>query len=265
MNPSKFPSPLSPLPPLSLDVAILEFRTERAWSAYDLGHALNALDSIYSTFVLARHLAVLGNRRLQQSAEQLSQYWETLEREGPDLDMFAHEWHRLFRRYGPAAASLVFPFGPHPGQPTEQMGHYLPAAEVDYYLNHPSEYLPPTHELRIKEIAIASPGGFTLQGLGEPLRELRELVKDLCYRNRQERQKGDLEILKQKIDILSHYSLNPPHVQVLAESAISDAEEVADFVEEGQLLLEHSERGPTQASNEPRQPRRKRKPHAGKQ
>jgi len=257
MTPSKFPTPLAPF---SLEVESLGFRTEDNWTAYDLGRALSALDSIYSTFVLTRHLSVLSSQRLQQSASQLERSLQILEREGPHLDMLAHEWHRLLRRHGPEAASLLFPFGSFRGQGADQMAQNLPPAEVEYYLSNPSEYLPSTHELRIKKIAIASPGGFSLEGLGEPLRELREFIKDLCYRNRQERHKGDLEILKQKLEIVAQHNLTPVNVQVLASSAISDAEEIADFIHSGQLMLEDSDSTSSETTSERRKPKRKRKP-----
>jgi hypothetical protein len=96
--------------------------------------------------------------------------------------------------------------------------------------------------LRVKKIEIASPGGFTLEGMGEPLRELRELIKDLCYRNRQEREKGDLEILKQKIEIIGDRNLSIQQVQVLAMSAVSDAEEVGRLINDGHLLIEGEDR-----------------------
>jgi hypothetical protein len=52
----------------------------------------------------------------------------------------------------------------------------------------------PGYVLRVRSISINSPGPISLQGLGEPIKELRELIKDLAFRNRQERQRGDLEI-----------------------------------------------------------------------
>lgn len=52
----------------------------------------------------------------------------------------------------------------------------------------------PASTLRVAGIRISSPGPISLQGLGEPLRELREFVKDLWYRNRQEKARGDLEL-----------------------------------------------------------------------
>lgn len=47
---------------------------------------------------------------------------------------------------------------------------------------------------RIARIQMSSPGIFSFKGLGEPLRQLREFIKDLSYRNAQERQLGELEI-----------------------------------------------------------------------
>jgi hypothetical protein len=106
--------------------------------------------------------------------------------------------------------------------------------------------MPASHELRIKRIEIASPGGFTLAGLGEPIREVREFIKDIWYRNRQEREKGDLEILKQKLELVGQGNLPPQQVQVLAMSTIEDAEEVGRLIEGGQLQLEGQDIGASQ-------------------
>lgn len=256
MDPSKFTRKLSPF---SSEVETLEFRTEESWTAHDLGRALTALDSVYSSFVLTRHLGVLANLRLQQSEEQMGRYWEMLEREGPHLDMLFHEWHRIIRRYGPGAASMMFPFGSMGGQTADRLAQVLPSSEIEYYVSNPSEYLPPTHELKIKKIAIASPGGFSLEGLGEPLRELREFIKDLCYRNRQEREKGDLEILKQKLDIVAQGNLSPIQIQIIAQAALPDVEEVSEIISDGQLFLADSNGPKPECSNDDRKSKRRRK------
>ena len=41
----------------------------------------------------------------------------------------------------------------------------------------------------------------TLQGLGEPLLQLRELIKDMWYRNSQERRLGDLAVTEKRIEL----------------------------------------------------------------
>ena len=109
--------------------------------------------------------------------------------------------------------------------------------ELDYYLAHPSEYMPPSHELIVDKIEMASPGGFNLRGLGEPLRELRELIKDVWYRNRQERQRGELEIIQQRMNLLTQGNLAAPPVQVLAVVVSGDMQELGKLIEDGKLLL----------------------------
>jgi len=260
MNPSKFTPVLAPF---SDEVSILEFRTAESWTAYDLGRALSALDSVYSSFVLVRHLGVLANRRLQQSEEQLGRFWTNMEREGPDFKMLMHEWHQILRQYGLEAASMMFPFGTQGVQAGDRLSQVLPSSEVEYYVNNPSEYLPPTHELKIKKIAIASPGGFSLEGLGEPLREVRELIKDLCYRNRQEREKGDLEILKQKLELVAQNNLNPVQIQLIAQAVLSEVEEVREVISDGHLFLDDSNGPMSESNSKDRKPMRRRK-RAGK-
>lgn len=256
MNPSKVPTEI---PPFSDERDAIIFRTQVTWTAYNLGSALTSLDSIYSTFLLVRHLAIEANRRFQRAAEQLDRYWMILEQEGPHLDMLAHEWRHLLRRYGPGAASLVFPFGPFTGAASEQLAASFAESEIEYCLRHPSEYMQSSQELRVKKMEIASPGGFTLEGLGEPLRELRELIKDLCYRNRQEREKGDLEILKQKIEIIGHGTLSTQQVHVLAMSSVADVKEVGQLLNESDLMLEGEHCQTASKPDFAKKPRRRRR------
>lgn len=238
-NPSEF---LPPLSPFSAEFNTLDFRTDVSWSAYDLGVAMKSFDSIYSTVLLARHLAVMENERLRRSAEERSRYWELLESEGPHFEMFFREWLRFARRYG-AGSTALFPFGPSsPGSFAEPVSLRLTTSEMDYYVSNPSEYIPATHELRIDKIEIASPGGFSLKGLGEAIHQIRELIKDLWYRNNQERKRGELEILKRKLDIAAKSSLHPQQVQVLAVSVVREVQDVGRLIQNGQLLLADEER-----------------------
>ena len=49
--------------------------------------------------------------------------------------------------------------------------------------------------LHVHKIHIASPGGFSFKGIGEIIEEIRELIRDVWYRNRQQRVSGDLDLL----------------------------------------------------------------------
>lgn len=249
-----------PLAPFSNEPSVLEFKTEHAWAASDLGRVFSALGSVYASFVLARHLAVIANQRLRRSEQQLARNWEILEQEEPHLEMFFHEWRRILRRYGPIAAQLLSPPGPGQAQAVDLPNRLLPSAEVDYYVSNRGEYLSSKEELNIKRIVITSPGGFSLEGLGEPIRELREFIKDMRYRNRQEREKGDLEILKQKLDIISQYSLSPIHTQIIASSTIADVAKVAQVLRDGHLQLEDSESPASEKKSGAKKAKKKQKP-----
>jgi hypothetical protein len=147
-----------------------------------------------------------------------------------------------------------------PGSATEHGLNDVQKSEIDFCLQNPEEYIAASSVLQIQKIEIASPGGFTLAGLGEPLREIRELIKDLCYRNRQEREKGDLDILKRKIELVGSRNLSPKQVQVLSMSVIEDTKEVAQLIKEGHLLLEGEKSDSTKIPAQPKKRRRKKPP-----
>lgn len=52
----------------------------------------------------------------------------------------------------------------------------------------------PRDRLQIKRVAISSPGLISFEGLGEAINAFREFVKDLSYRNKQEREMGELRL-----------------------------------------------------------------------
>jgi len=64
-------------------------------------------------------------------------------------------------------------------------------------------------------MATTPPFGASLRGLGEPVKEFRELLKDISYRNRQEKERGDLEILKEWVALLRQLGVSPEQVLVL--------------------------------------------------
>jgi len=73
--------------------------------------------------------------------------------------------------------------------------------------------------LQLRRAEIASPGGFNFEGLGALVEQFRELIRDLWYRNRQERAKGDLEIIRQFLELRrDHPDINVPPPRYLQRS-----------------------------------------------
>jgi hypothetical protein len=156
----------------------------------------------------------------------------------------------------------MFPFGPIPGPAAESSPQSL-ALEIDYYQSRPDEFMPPAHELVVDNIQMASPGGFSLRGLGEPLREIREFIKDLWYRNRQERERGELDILKEKLALITQNNLAPAQIQILAVTIADGNQNLKALLESGKLVLEGEEPKRLEKPKSTRQRKPRRKPPAG--
>jgi len=46
---------------------------------------------------------------------------------------------------------------------------------------------------------------FALISAGKLIPEIRELIKDLCYRNRQERERGEIELLHLRLTVADKF------------------------------------------------------------
>jgi len=114
-------------------------------------------------------------------------------------------------------------------------------AELEHLLEHDDQFVRAGSELSVHRIEIASPGGFSFAGLGEPIAQLRELIKDLWYRNRQESERGELEILKQTIALFSQDTLNPEEIVLVAIKLSDNQEAIGALIGSGRLVLEGQE------------------------
>ena len=52
---------------------------------------------------------------------------------------------------------------------------------------------------------MASPGGFSFEGIGDIIKEFREFIKDIWYRNEKERRYGQLEVIDKYLTIQNKY------------------------------------------------------------
>lgn len=79
----------------------------------------------------------------------------------------------------------------------------------------------PEAPLSVLRIQMNSPGNITLVGLGEPIKQLREFIKDLWFQNHQEKQRGQLELLRQYLGLEREFGPLPPAaVDILAPKAL---------------------------------------------
>jgi len=186
---------------------VLCFRTAGDWTGDDVIKLVSSVNQMYDVFYSYRVVANILR-------EQENEYLRSLERseyifhkylDHPMYEEFYHIWRRMlkdWRKYGRKAPFLM------PGFPFQLA---IPTTETN--IPAPSEiyeerdlYQSEKDKLIIDRIHIASPGGFSFTGIGEIIQQLRELIKDLWFRNNQEKTKGDLEIIEKYLKLQREYS-----------------------------------------------------------
>ncbi len=155
--------------------ATISFATDGPWSVRELRDTLDTLEAMYGVFLVFESLPpvqdagfmelVVPSFELAEATAFLTLGWQSRWLSDPGL--LGHVQWRMITDARPRFLDLL------------RAGVYKRA---------------PSGALVVKRIQIASPGGISLQGLGEPIRELRELIKDFWYRNRQERAMGDIAL-----------------------------------------------------------------------
>ena len=185
----------------SNEQTFMTFRTNGDWSAKDVMTLVSSISTIYDIFLTFQ---------VQQKYE--SRYLETLER---NLKYQRHLIdHPFYRDLLMTLREMIQDWrkGRLPYPPTQIIPFLAPlnlqSSKVDYQQSTPTEiykyislYVSESDRLQVRKIHIASPGGFSFKGIGEIVKEIRELIKDLWYRNNQERKKGQLEIIEQYLCI----------------------------------------------------------------
>ena len=186
---------------------IVCFATSGEWSATDVVSLAEAVNGIYDVISSYRIISRLRS-------EQEKAFLRNLERQEHLMHKYMdhpihYEWYRLWRdmlrdwrKYGrkfPLPYSI--PLSPFPFQlPEPQLPNPIEVLQdIELYRGE-------RDALQIDRIHIASPGGFSFTGIGEIIQQLRELLKDLWYRNNQEKTKGELEIIEKYLKLQSEYA-----------------------------------------------------------
>ncbi|MGH2506739.1 MAG: hypothetical protein ACRDHZ_04900 [Ktedonobacteraceae bacterium] len=174
------------------------FLTQGSWTVQDLELLAVSVSQIYD----ARLATFLWTKRFLDDVEtrrlRLEKAFRSMEKRMPGP--FFHEWYEVWLElmkkgeYPALPFNAPFPLSMQSGFPT--------AIQVYESLDLYSEGKDRCIILRAR---MSSPGGFSFTGLGEIVKELREFIKDVWYRNSQEKRKGEIEIEKSKLDLVEKY------------------------------------------------------------
>ncbi|MCL2443318.1 MAG: hypothetical protein FWD13_07615 [Treponema sp.] len=91
-----------------------------------------------------------------------------------------------------------------------------------------------TESLIIKRIHMESPGDIVLEG-GSFLKEVREFIKDMLFRNKQEKEIGELNILEKKLQILTEYGFPNKEVEEVKLYTYKNRRNINSFINKGLL------------------------------
>jgi len=178
--------------------ASLSFSTEGVWSAADVLTLVGSTAAVFDAFLAT----TIVRRREEQYFEILDL---TMRRAYEYMDHpIYHELYHLWREYFdmcrkeerllPLTPPFPFPYPMSQVRPEETISSYQVFQEIDSFARDEDR-------LQVRRINVASPGEFSFSGSGEIVREIRELIKDIWYRNKQERVRGELEIIEKYLSI----------------------------------------------------------------
>lgn len=181
--------------------SFMGFRSSLVWSAGDVVSLFTSVSGLYNTF-LALHI-----RDEQESfyREAMDRYWREYvmlyERyiEGPLDKELLFMYRRLLRdwmkrgfKYPPP---VPLPFGfPTTGILPQALSAWEIYESID-------QYAVESDMLQVDRIRMSSPSGFSFKGLDGVAKEFREFVKDIWYRNKQEKAQGRLRLIEQYLNM----------------------------------------------------------------
>ena len=172
------------------DVARVSFDTDGKWTARDVVTLVSAVSEIYD----ARLAAEIRGQLEMEYVESLRRLF----RRSPSMEMLFED---LYHEWKTGSGSLhrhllTFPLAPLPVQ--------LPEPSAIFSTLH--HYVDRGEALQIDRIRIESPGSVSFAGIADIVGQLREFLKDILFRNRQERQMGEIKLLERFLRLQAEYS-----------------------------------------------------------
>ncbi|MBI5186545.1 MAG: hypothetical protein HZA01_12585 [Nitrospinae bacterium] len=169
---------------------LINFRTQGDWGASDVLTLVSSAAKIYDAFLAVE----IQRRREEENFEAMERSMKRMHKymDHPMSRDFYHIWRDYIQMW--REEKIMLPYPPPLPFPFAHDIAEKPSMAFDIYLDIES-YTSDENRLRVRRIHIASPGDFSFSGIGEIIREIRELIKDIWFRNKQDKIKGELDII----------------------------------------------------------------------
>jgi len=180
---------------------VITLLTNDDWTVNDLQALTRSVALIYdsrlATFIWKeRQLADLQERKksLKKSLEKFKRHWH-----GPGPYEWYEAWVEMIEEEGAVDVDTPLPFGAlRISASRDVLSPVQILQSIDLFASR-------SQRCHIKQAKMSSPGGFSFTGIGEIVKETRELIKDIWYRNRQEKEQGDIDLKLKRIDLIERY------------------------------------------------------------
>jgi hypothetical protein len=226
------------------NIPYIGFKTSDNWTAENLITLVQSVSEIYKILAACQFRSDYDRRFSEHLRNRLKKYDKLYDRylNHPLYQDLFHMWRDYLREWTKRGTSsyfppLLFPL-PFDSQRTEEQ---LP--HTSEILEKIHSYLNDEGELHLYKMKMSSPGGISFKGLGPVIREFRELIKDLWFRNKQEKDRGQLELIDKYLCMQKEYpeaNLSPPSMLLterkLIEAVDEHINEIKRLEKEGKLL-----------------------------
>jgi hypothetical protein len=159
----------------------IAFRTKGAFSAHDLRRLTTSVETVYGVFLA---LDFLGGAASDPTDPRraLIDYYDL------QLRSFLTKGWR-FQQGGPPEAFSRFVRDRALRTDFDREATRF----LELLREAPYRWMPEA-ELRVRTIVMRSPGYISFEGAGDFIKQIRHLIKDISFRNRQEKQAGDIKL-----------------------------------------------------------------------
>jgi hypothetical protein len=173
----------------------LQFDLDNDWNAIEFSDFLNSLASIYNVFLAINIKNKLINHKIAYIEKELGKNKNSDEDDFNKilklLKLYLNDCEENLSSHFPL---IFFKYN---------MDKYLPSVSTSEIFLNINSYSSNNELLQIHSININSPGLIDFTGIADIIREIRELIKDLWYRNKQEKTVGELNIEKLRVETIS--------------------------------------------------------------
>lgn len=203
-----------------IEITRINLEIDSSWSLNDFQVFFKSINNIYNTLFAIKEITI--------EQEYILNNYEKIGPIHPFFDEFLFHYKRMKKlkeQKELIPLQYYVPFG-NQSYLNEYINQILSA---EWYIN-------PKFQINIKKIKFASKGLISIEA-GSVIREIRELVKDIFYRNSQEKRSGELDIFQKQIDVMEQIGFPKHQIGRIISKMNSDSLPIQNLIKSGQLRI----------------------------